>query len=143
MTRPAALWRAVAVTVLAALAVLYLFPYGWMVLTAVKPLAEFYRFPATILPEQVTLSPFVSAARANGGAVFVLVKTSNPGSRDLQEGGSAERVAAEVARLGAAESGDLSTVGAVVGATHPGELRAWRERMPRATLRDLNASALR
>lgn len=81
-----------------------------------------------------TLTPFVSAARANGGGVFVLVKTSNPGSRDLQEGGSAEKVAAEVARLGEEESADLSSVGAVVGATHPGELGAWRRRMPRSTL---------
>jgi orotidine-5'-phosphate decarboxylase len=81
-----------------------------------------------------TLSPFVSAARANGGGVFVLVKTSNPGSRDLQEGGSAEKVAAEVARLGDEESADLSSVGAVVGATHPGELGTWRKRMPRAVL---------
>jgi orotidine-5'-phosphate decarboxylase len=80
-----------------------------------------------------TLIPFVSVARANGGAVFVLVKTSNPGSRDLQGSGTAEKVAAEVARLGAEESGLLSSVGAVVGATHPGELGAWRELMPRAT----------
>jgi orotidine-5'-phosphate decarboxylase len=81
-----------------------------------------------------TLTPFVTAARAHGGAVFVLVRTSNPGSRDLQEGGAAEKVAAEVARLGAEEPEGPSAVGAVVGATHPGELAAWRARMPRATL---------
>ncbi|HWQ14888.1 MAG TPA: carbohydrate ABC transporter permease [Roseiflexaceae bacterium] len=60
------LWRVLAVAALAALAVLYLFPYAWMVLTAVKPLAEFYRFPATILPERVTLQPFVSVMVGRG-----------------------------------------------------------------------------
>ena len=80
-----------------------------------------------------TLTPFVEAARENGGAVFVLVKTSNPGQQDLQGGGVSEKVAAEVARLGA-EEGGLSAVGAVVGATHPHELAHWRSAMPHAPL---------
>ena len=85
-----------------------------------------------------TLTPFVQAARHNGGAVFVLVKTSNPDQADLQGGGVSERIAAELTRLGAQEGGlsstGLSSVGAVVGATHPHELADWRRRMPHATL---------
>ena len=87
-----------------------------------------------------TLTPFVQAARANGGAIFVLVKTSNPGSRDLQdlqlEHGNtvAEKVALELARLSDEEPGSLSSVGAVVGATHPAQLERFRTLMPRAPL---------
>lgn len=91
-----------------------------------------------------TLTPFVRAARANGGAIFVLVKTSNPGSADLQDlelenGNSigntvAEKVALELARLSAEEPGPLSSVGAVVGATHPAQLEHFRTLMPRSPL---------
>ena len=86
-----------------------------------------------------TLEPFVQAARANGGAIFVLVKTSNPGQADLQGGGISERVAGELTRLGhleleAQEGEGLSSVGAVVGATHLQELADWRRRMPHALL---------
>lgn len=91
-----------------------------------------------------TLQPFVQTAREHGGGVFVLVKTSNPDQADLQgeghSGGSiSERVAAEVARLGAEEliteeSGEYASVGAVVGATHPDDLPHFRALMPRALL---------
>ncbi|ACO46674.1 orotidine-5'-phosphate decarboxylase [Deinococcus deserti] len=82
-----------------------------------------------------TLTPFVDTARANGGAVFVLVKTSNPGQADLQGSGISERVADEVRRLNAAEpQSEYPSVGAVVGATHPGDLAAFRALMPRALL---------
>jgi len=91
-----------------------------------------------------TLTPFVRAARANGGAIFVLVKTSNPGSADLQdlrlEKGEtiAEKVALELARLSeeesSAEAGQLSSVGAVVGATHPAQLKHFRTLMSRSPL---------
>lgn len=83
-----------------------------------------------------TLTPFIEAAQHNGGAVFVLVKTSNPDQADLQGGGVSERVAQEVARLGLKEMGNLalSSVGAVVGATHPQELTHWRAAMPQALL---------
>lgn len=92
-----------------------------------------------------TLTPFVDTARANGGAVFVLVKTSNPGQADLQGSGTSERVAVEIARLnaeefaaagvpaGAPEPG-YASVGAVVGATHPQDLALFRALMPRALL---------
>ncbi len=80
-----------------------------------------------------TLTPFVEAARENGGGVFVLVRTSNPGGADVQGRGVAEGVAGEVARLGVQDD-DLSPVGAVVGATHAGELAHFRRLMPGATL---------
>ena len=84
-----------------------------------------------------TLTPFVEAARANGGAVFVLVKTSNPDQADLQGQGVSERIAVELARLGAEENlkeGEYASVGAVVGATHTGDLATFRALMPRALL---------
>ncbi len=81
-----------------------------------------------------TLTPFVDTARANGGAVFVLVKTSNPGQGDLQGSGVSERIAREITRLNTQEDGEYASVGAVVGATHPGDLAAFRALMPRALL---------
>lgn len=81
-----------------------------------------------------TLTPFLDAARANGGAIFVLVKTSNPDQGDLQGDGISEKVAAEVTRLNDQEGGEYGSVGAVVGATHPGDLAHFRALMPRAIL---------
>ena len=84
------------------------------------------------------VEPFVSAARAAGGGVLVLVRTSNPGAADiedlgLRESGTVwERLAALVEDLGAAGVGEagLSDVGAVVGATEPAHLERARELMP-------------
>ncbi|MFB9994227.1 orotidine-5'-phosphate decarboxylase [Deinococcus oregonensis] len=87
-----------------------------------------------------TLTPFVEAARANGGGIFVLVKTSNPDQADVQGSGVSERVAVEVARLNAeevgaeAEAGTYGSVGAVVGATHARDLATFRALMPHALL---------
>ncbi len=82
-----------------------------------------------------TLTPFVDTARENGGAVFVLVKTSNPGQADLQGSGVSERVAVEINRLNAGTpEGQYGAVGAVVGATHPADLATFRALMPRALL---------
>ena len=80
----------------------------------------------------------VEPVLATGGGVFVLVKTSNPGSGELQdlqlaEGGTvADRVADRVAAWGADRIGGsgLSDVGAVVGATYPAHAVALRDRMP-------------
>ncbi len=88
-----------------------------------------------------TLEPFVSAARAAGAGVLVLVRTSNPGAADIEdlklEGGGAvwERVARIVDALGAPAVGEagLSDVGAVMGATAPGHLLRARELMANAT----------
>jgi orotidine-5'-phosphate decarboxylase len=86
------------------------------------------------------LRPFIDRAREVGGGVLVLVRTSNPGARDVQDleldGGGAlwERLAAIVDGLGAAGVGasGLSDVGAVVGATQPEHLQRARELMPHA-----------
>jgi orotidine-5'-phosphate decarboxylase len=87
-----------------------------------------------------SLRPLVDAARTRGGGLFVLVRTSNPGARELQElalrdGGTvSERLAAMVQELGAGGVGEagLADVGAVVGATAPERLRALRALMPSA-----------
>lgn len=77
-----------------------------------------------------------------GGGVFVLVKTSNPGSGELQDlpvdaaeddqATVADRMADRVASWGALRRGEsgLSSVGAVVGATYPEHARSLRDRMP-------------
>jgi orotidine-5'-phosphate decarboxylase len=87
-----------------------------------------------------TLEPFVSAARAAGAGVLVLVRTSNAGARDVEdvrvEGGGSlwELIASivdELAAGGVGESG-LSDVGAVVGATAPDHVARARELMGRS-----------
>jgi orotidine-5'-phosphate decarboxylase len=88
------------------------------------------------------LRPFVEAAAKAGKAVYVLVRTSNPGARDLQELPTGpdgrplyERAARLVADLGrgteSAATG-LSAVGAVVGATAPEAAAALRRLLPDA-----------
>jgi len=87
-------------------------------------------FTANPLLGRDALAPLV----ASGAGVFVLVRTSNPGAADLQDLALAdgtllwERVARLVDELGAGP-GDLSDVGAVVGATKPEHLRRARELM--------------
>lgn len=84
-----------------------------------------------------TLEPFTQRAVAVGAGLFVLVKTSNPGSRDLQEskiGGESlfEMIADHVEGLSAVTRGEFGfgVVGAVVGATYPDQLTDLRQRMP-------------
>jgi orotidine-5'-phosphate decarboxylase len=87
-----------------------------------------------------SLAPQVTAARDQGRGLFVLVRTSNPGARDVQElelrgGGTVtDRLAQLVAELGAGGVGPagLADIGAVTGATAPERLAALREAMPRA-----------
>jgi orotidine-5'-phosphate decarboxylase len=87
-----------------------------------------------------SLAPLIDEARAHGGGVFVLVRTSNAGAADVQEwelaadGTVSDRLAAIVAALGepAVGSSGLADVGAVVGATAPERLEALREAMPAA-----------
>jgi orotidine-5'-phosphate decarboxylase len=89
-----------------------------------------------------SLTPLIEAARAVGGGVFVLVRTSNPGAADIQDLPLAAgppvhlRVAGLVAALGAEGRGvhGLADVGAVVGATAPEHLVRLREAMPDAPL---------
>lgn len=87
-----------------------------------------------------SLEPFVTVARPRGAAMLILVRTSNPGARDVQEQALADgqdvsdRLADLVSKLGAPGLGaaGLSDVGAVVGATAPGRIKALRARMPHA-----------
>ena len=92
------------------------------------------------------LEPFFKAAERSGGAVFVLVKTSNPGSgllQDLevrQEGrGAGYRFHHAVAEYLATQAehylvGEWSRIGAVVGATYPEQVEEVRKTMPKALL---------
>ena len=82
-----------------------------------------------------TLEPFVEASARCDGGLFVLVRTSNPGGGAFQLHGEPplyERVAAELGRLGEPLRGacGLSSIGAVVGATHPAELALLRKLLP-------------
>jgi orotidine-5'-phosphate decarboxylase len=84
-----------------------------------------------------SLSPFVDVARERGAGIFVLVKTSNPGGRMLQDlvadqlpiyrhvAGYIESLAVET--VGVCGYG---AVGAVVGATYPHQLAELRQAMP-------------
>jgi orotidine-5'-phosphate decarboxylase len=89
-----------------------------------------------------TLDPFVQAARAEGKGLFVLVRTSNPGSAQLQDvklddGRTwSEALADALHTVASAEglvgAGGYSSVGAVVGATQPHTMRSLRRRLPRS-----------
>ena len=90
-----------------------------------------------------SLQPFLQRTHADKGGLglFVLVRTSNPGAKDLQdlpiEGqGRAlcDAVADAVHRWGQdlPKAEGYSPVGAVVGATWPHELERLRKRMPNA-----------
>jgi len=83
------------------------------------------------------VEPFVSAAVAAGGGLFVLVRTSNPGGglfQNLQCDGRPlyRAVGDAVASWNAPTVGEcgLGAVGAVVGATHPRELAELRAALP-------------
>lgn len=84
-----------------------------------------------------TLQPFVQQAQSSGSGLYVLVKTSNPGSDWIQgvsEDGNTihERVADHVQELSKSNIGSsgYGFVGAVVGATWPEQLNELRNRMP-------------
>jgi orotidine-5'-phosphate decarboxylase len=89
-----------------------------------------------------TLEPFVEVATEAGKGLFVLVRTSNPGSeavqsQRLEDGRSVAEAMADLlverGRSCIGESG-YSAIGAVVGATHPADLLALRQRMARQVL---------
>ena len=89
-----------------------------------------------------SLEPFLAAARRSGAGLFVLVKTSNGGSADVQELTLSDgrpvwhQVAELVADWGEELVGErgLSSVGAVVGATYPRAVGEARRLMPQAIL---------
>ncbi|MBM3231563.1 orotidine-5'-phosphate decarboxylase [Candidatus Peregrinibacteria bacterium] len=86
------------------------------------------------------VTPFIERCDKNNKGIFVLVKTSNDSSGELQDlptGDEAvhEHLAQLVDSWGLAHLGktvDLSSVGAVVGATYPEELKYLRTLMPHA-----------
>lgn len=84
------------------------------------------------------VQPFIKVCREEKKGIFVLVKTSNPSSGELQDklvdGRPVyELVGEQVAAWGEECMGDgYSYVGAVVGATYPEQGRILRQIMPRA-----------
>lgn len=84
-----------------------------------------------------SVEPFIGACREEGKGVFILVKTSNPSSGDIQNlqvGGEYlyMTLARKVVEWGKDAVGKYgySSVGAVVGATYPHELDVLRNEMP-------------
>lgn len=104
------------------------------------PLADALTVSPYLGPD--SLEPFLAACDDVERGVYVLVRTSNPGSAALQElaladGGQVwQRVAALVAKAGAdrVDACGLAPVGAVVGLTQPEALARARELMPHAPL---------
>ena len=84
------------------------------------------------------ISPLLEVCRENDKGIFVLVKTSNPSSGELQDRllDSGESVYAAMGAMcekwGAEAMGKLgySSVGAVVGATYPEQLEQMRKALP-------------
>jgi orotidine-5'-phosphate decarboxylase len=89
-----------------------------------------------------SLEPFLAACRREGAGIFCLVKTSNEGVADIQELTLSDgkplwqHVASLVSEWGEELVGErgLSSVGAVVGATHPQAVEEARRLLPRAVL---------
>ena len=89
-----------------------------------------------------SVEPFLAACRRSGAGLFVVVRTSNAGSADIQDLALSDgrRVWQQVAELvnewGAGLVGErgLSSVGAVVGATYPRAVAEARRLMPQAVL---------
>jgi len=94
--------------------------------------------------DAVTLSPYLGAESLepflkrvdDGKGVFVLVRTSNPGSNAWQNTGE-DAIAPKVAAWIAAENarraaGPYGPIGAVIAANLPGESASWRSAMPRS-----------
>ena len=87
-----------------------------------------------------TLEPFAKTAIMYGKGLFVLVRTSNPGSAELQDAALvdgrtwsemlADRLASIAQRPELMGSQGYSSIGAVVGATQPHTMTSLRKRLP-------------
>jgi orotidine-5'-phosphate decarboxylase len=113
--------------------------YATAYLEGAHPLADALTVNPYLGRESV--EPYLAAARRDGAGLFVLVKTSNAGGDvqdvTLRDGRPLwQHVAQSVAEWGEELVGDvgLSSVGAVVGATHPREVAEARRLMPQAIL---------
>lgn len=107
------------------------------------PNARFHSDALTVNPYlgMDTLEPFIEACEDHARGIFVLVRTSNPGSALLQdqrlENGRtvAEEVAYHLAvraKSLAADTHGYTSVGAVIGATHPELIATFRSLLPQA-----------
>ncbi len=83
-----------------------------------------------------TINPFLEQCKARGKSLFVLVKTSNPSSGELQDMVAGDRLVYRVMgdltqRLGKGteDKHGFTCAGAVVGATYPSDLRELRRRL--------------
>ncbi|MGH0036932.1 MAG: orotidine-5'-phosphate decarboxylase [Myxococcota bacterium] len=89
-----------------------------------------------------SLAPLVETAREAGRGLFVLVKTSNPGSGDLQDRTvdgaplyeAVARMLAPVAEAWKGPETGWSSLGVVVGATYPEEAPRIRALLPRSLM---------
>ena len=89
-----------------------------------------------------SIEPFVNVAREAGKGLFVLVRTSNPGSADLQDAKTidgrtfsemlAEKLQPVAEAPGMVGRNGWSSIGAVVGATQPHTMASLRQRLPRS-----------
>jgi orotidine-5'-phosphate decarboxylase len=90
-----------------------------------------------------SMLPYVEACRKHGKGIFIVLKTSNPGSKDYQDQVLEatgrplyETISQTVRELGeglVGESG-YSSIGAVIGATFPEDARRLRSLLPRALI---------
>ena len=90
-----------------------------------------------------SLAPFVESCKKHGKGLFVILKTSNPGSKDFEDQALAatgrplyEKIGEALNELGkdlVGESG-YSSIGAVIGATFPEEGHRLRALMPKALI---------
>jgi orotidine-5'-phosphate decarboxylase len=87
-----------------------------------------------------SMLPYVDACREQGKGIFIVLKTSNPGSRDyqdqvLQSTGRPlyETIAQAIREFGEGLTGEsgYSSVGPVIGATFPEDARRLRVLLPR------------
>ena len=83
-----------------------------------------------------SINPFMEAAKAEGKTVFVLLKTSNPSSGELQDIVAGDRLVYQVMgdlneRIAKGTEGKYgyTMAGAVTGATYPSDIRALRKRL--------------
>jgi orotidine-5'-phosphate decarboxylase len=89
-----------------------------------------------------SVEPFLAACRRHGSGVFLLVRTSNAGAADIQDATLSDgrplwqHVADLVREWGEPFVGaeGMSSVGAVVGATHPRAVSEARKLLPRSPL---------
>ena len=107
--------------------------------------SAFYSDCMTVTPYlgRDSLEPFAKACAEHGKGMFVVLKTSNPGSRDFQDQPLEstrrplyETIAAIIEELGKSTIGEsgYSSIGAVVGATFPEDGRRLRALMPHAII---------